>query len=30
MHAAFPAKAFTALGVINLIYTLNAYAKSSF
>jgi RNA-directed DNA polymerase len=29
MHAAFPAKAFTAMGLINLLDTLNAYANSS-
>lgn len=29
MHAAFPAKAFAAMGLINLLDTLNAYANSS-
>ena len=29
LHAAFPAKAFAAMGLINLLDTLNAYAKSS-
>jgi RNA-directed DNA polymerase len=28
-HAAFPAKAFTAMGLINLLDTLNTFAKSS-
>lgn len=29
LHAAFPAKAFAAMGLINLLDTLNAYANSS-